>query len=133
EKHFSHGKATNYWGGQSNTTTHLLDGMHYRGLVRVVRRESGIRLYAAREHAGPAVDEAERVRRLDALADVAVGIYAPMSYRSLRFVVRRLKYAVPQWEQEIALRNGGRSGMVLAQAVEVNGRAGELCASAGTL
>jgi len=101
EKHFSHGKATNYWGGQSNTTTHLLDGMHYRGLVRVVRRESGIRLYAAREHAGPAVDEAERVRRLDALADVAVGIYAPMSYRSLRFVVRRLKYAVPQWEQEI--------------------------------
>jgi hypothetical protein len=29
----------NYWGGSSNATTHLLDAMHYEGLLRVVRRE----------------------------------------------------------------------------------------------
>ena len=101
EKHFSHGKATNYWGGQSNATTHLLDGLHYRGLVRVARRESGIRLYAAHEHATVTLDETDRKRRMDALADVAIEIYAPMSMRSLRFLLRRLRYGAPQWEDEI--------------------------------
>jgi hypothetical protein len=33
----------------SSATTHLLDDLHYRGLLRVVRRESGIRIYAPRE------------------------------------------------------------------------------------
>ena len=101
EKHFSHGKATNYWGGQSNATTHLLDGMHYRGLVRVVRRESGIRLYAAHELSRVSMSEAERQTCLDALADVAIEIYAPMTMRSLRLLLRRLRYAAPQWEDEI--------------------------------
>ena len=44
--HFAHGSVTNYWGGSSSATTHLLDAMHYRGLLRVARREAGIRLYA---------------------------------------------------------------------------------------
>ena len=48
--HFSHGKVTNYWGGSSSATTHLLDQMHYRGLLKVVRREAGIRIYAPHEH-----------------------------------------------------------------------------------
>ena len=42
---FSHGTVTNYWGGSSNATTHLLDDLHYRGLLRVARRDGGIRLY----------------------------------------------------------------------------------------
>ena len=44
DDHFSHGTVTNYWGGSSNATTHLLDGMHYRGLLRVTRRVRGIRI-----------------------------------------------------------------------------------------
>src|SRR5262249_35939569 len=44
--HFSHGTVTNYWGGSSRATTYLLEDMHYRGLVRVVRRDRGIRIYA---------------------------------------------------------------------------------------
>src|SRR6185369_13665725 len=43
DSHFSHGTVTNYWGGSSNATTHLLDAMHYGGLLRVVRRDRGIR------------------------------------------------------------------------------------------
>ena len=39
---------TNYWGGSSTATTHLLEHMHYRGRVRVARRERGIRIYRAR-------------------------------------------------------------------------------------
>jgi uncharacterized protein len=49
DEHFSHGKVTNYWGGLSNATTHLLDAMHYRGMLRVARREKGIRVYSVRE------------------------------------------------------------------------------------
>src|SRR5213076_2971632 len=50
DEHFSHGTVINYWGGSSSATTHLLDAMHYQGLLRVVRRENGIRIYAAHEH-----------------------------------------------------------------------------------
>src|SRR6202165_3004142 len=78
DEHFSHGTVKNYWGGSSNATTHLLDAMHYRGLVRVARREKGIRIYRAQQHkagheAGP-TDPAERRARCDALVDVVVRI-----------------------------------------------------------
>ena len=49
DEHFAHGTVTNYWGGSSSATTHLLVRMHYGGLLRVTRREKGIRIYAARE------------------------------------------------------------------------------------
>src|SRR6185437_10034562 len=48
EARFGHGAVVNAWGGSSNATTHLLDSMHYRGLLRVARREAGIRVYAVR-------------------------------------------------------------------------------------
>src|SRR6202050_2341539 len=49
DEHFAHGKVTNWFGGSSNASTQLLDQMHYRGLLRVVRRDAGTRVYAARE------------------------------------------------------------------------------------
>jgi uncharacterized protein YcaQ len=118
DDHFSLGTVTNYWGGSSSATTHLLDAMHYRGLLRVVRREAGIRVYGVHEMKGPPaasaeapaakegrplpVEAAERRARLDALVDVVVNIYAPLPSASLSQAVRRLRYAVPQWSGEIA-------------------------------
>src|SRR5579862_868643 len=102
DQHFSHGRVENYWGGSSNATTHLLDLMHYQGLLRVVRRENGIRLYAAHQHGSGPIDSVERRARMDALADVAIRVYAPLPGKSLPFVLRRLRYAAPQWEREIA-------------------------------
>ena len=101
DDHFAHGRVTNYWGGSSNATTHLLDAMHYQGMLRVVRREAGIRIYAAHQHEAPLIDDEIRRTRIDALADVAVRIYAPMPFASLRNLLRRLRYATPQWEDEI--------------------------------
>ncbi len=49
DRHFAHGKITNWFGGSTNATTRLLDEMHYRGLLRVARRDSGTRVYAVRE------------------------------------------------------------------------------------
>ena len=101
DDHFSLGTVTNYWGGSSSTTTHLLDAMHYRGLLRVVRRDAGIRIYALHEQAPGPVDARERRRRLDALVDVIVNVYAPLPAASLASTVRRLRYAVPHWSHEL--------------------------------
>src|SRR5438034_3871152 len=75
DEHFSHGTVRNYWGGSSNATTHLLDAMHYQGLLRVVRREGGIRMYAAHQHGMEPADAGAERARLDRLVDVAVRIY----------------------------------------------------------
>jgi uncharacterized protein YcaQ len=101
EKYFAHGRVRNYWGGSSHATTQMLDALHYRGKLRVVRREKGIRLYAAQRHATALVDEAARRKRIDALVDVVVNIYAPLPAVGLSYYVRRLRYAVPQWEKEM--------------------------------
>jgi hypothetical protein len=101
DEHFSHGTVTNYWGRPSSATTHLLDAMHYRGLLRVARREAGIRIYAVHEREAAARDAATRRERLDALVDVIVRKYAPLPEASLSYLVRRLRYAVPQWTREL--------------------------------
>jgi uncharacterized protein YcaQ len=101
DKHFSLGTVTNYWGGSSSATTQLLDAMHYRGLLRVARRDSGIRIYELNDHESVRGSARERRRRLDALVDVAVRLYAPLPAASLGYVVRRLRYAVPQWSGEL--------------------------------
>ncbi|MDP2008355.1 MAG: crosslink repair DNA glycosylase YcaQ family protein [Rubrivivax sp.] len=94
DAHFQHGKAKNWFGGSSNASTQLLDGMHYRGLVRTARREGGVRLYAARDTHGAAPDPA---CALDMLVDVVVAKYAPLPELSLNDLVSRLRYGAPQW------------------------------------
>ena len=101
DDHFAHGSVTNYWGGSSNATTRLLDAMHYQGLLRVARREAGIRIYSTHQHDSAPCDEATRSARIDAMVDVAVRIYAPLPEASLRILVRRLRYAAPQWEGQL--------------------------------
>ena len=100
ERALGGGTEKNYWGGQSKTTTRLLDGLHYRGVLRVVRREAGIRVYApARPHRVLAPGEARA--NLDALVDLVVKKYAPLPATSLGYVVSRLRYAAPQWKGEL--------------------------------
>jgi uncharacterized protein len=101
DDHFSHGTVKNYWGGSSNATTHLLDAMHYRGLLRVARREGGIRIYTSHQHGPGPTDAALRRTRLDALVDVVVRIYAPLPGARLSSFVRELRFAVPQWHGEL--------------------------------
>lgn len=97
DEYFAHGKVTNYWGGSSNATTHLMDAMQYRGMLHVLRREKGIRIYAVREHGPLKLNAVERRERVDALVDTVVRIYAPLPASSLSYYVRRLRYAAPQW------------------------------------
>ena len=75
--------------------------MHYKGLLRVARRERGVRIYAVREHGPGPIDSAGRAAYIDAIVDLAVRQYAPLPASSLSYVVSRLRYAVPQWHGEL--------------------------------
>ena len=100
DAHFNHGKVTNWFGGSSNASTELLDAMHYRGLLRVARRDAGTRVYAAREPWPAHGDRAQSRARMDTLVDVIVTTYAPLPARSLNTLVYRLRYAAPQWQRD---------------------------------
>jgi hypothetical protein len=105
DAHFAHGRVTNWFGGISNASTKLLDQMHYRGLLRVARRDGGTRVYVARDTVtelaiAPAEAKALAASRMDALVDVIVRKYAPLPAGSLANLVNRLQHGAPQWAKE---------------------------------
>jgi len=108
DAHFALGKATNWFGGSSNASTQLLDGMHYRGLLRIARREGGTRLYAPREANAAPADPAVT---MDALVDIIVRKYAPLPAASLSgLMVLLAAYGVPHW------RGARKSALARAKA-----------------
>lgn len=102
DAHFAHGKITNWFGGSSNATTHLLDDMHYRGMLRIARRDSGTRIYAVRQPVAALPDAATASARFDALVDVAMHKYAPLPAASLGQLLSLLCVGAPQWRSERA-------------------------------
>jgi uncharacterized protein len=101
DAHFAHGSVTNYWGGSSSATTHLLDHLHYRGLLRVAGREGGIRLYESQVHVMDPLPPAERRARLDALLMVVVEKYAPVAAPTMSWLANRMRIAAPQWSGDV--------------------------------
>lgn len=100
EEHFAHGRTTNAWGGSSNATTHLLDGMHYRGLLRIARRDNGTRIYEAVEHPPSDTGKAARAERAAALIALVVRKYAPLPASSFTYLVYLLGYGAPHLATE---------------------------------
>ena len=80
EKHLGRERKLNGWGGFSKTTTQALQGLHYRGLLRVAGREKGIRLYELAEREQVFQNADERLRKLIL---VIARILAPIAVRSL--------------------------------------------------
>ena len=97
DAHFAHGKEINWFGGSSNASTRLLDEMHYRGWLRVLRRESGTRVYAVRSLSAPFPDGMSVDAKMDALVDLVVQKYAPLPSASLGHFLSLLCWGVPQW------------------------------------
>ena len=99
DTHFAHGRVTNWFGGSSNASTQLLDAMHFRGMLRIAARASGVRTYAAADHLPQtAADPEAAAKAMDALVDVIVHKYAPLPERSLRELINMLRGGAPQWE-----------------------------------
>ncbi|ALV05160.1 DNA glycosylase AlkZ-like family protein [Roseateles depolymerans] len=95
-----HGRVAGYWGGELNASTQLLDGLHYRGLLRVVRRDAGTRVYAAVEH--PPQDDSPDARRAraHALLDLVVSLYAPLPSATLGYLTTLLNYGAFHLREE---------------------------------
>lgn len=86
EAHLGKRRVVNAWGGYSKATTNALEWLHWRGLLRIARRESGIRVYA------PVVLPAARPGthdRLTALIMVYARIFAPSPEKSLQTLIAR--------------------------------------------
>ena len=86
EPHLGTRRVINAWGGYSKATTHALEWLHWRGLLRIARRENGIRVYQPATLPGSATPPAERLR---ALILVYARIFAPAPEKSLRSVIVR--------------------------------------------
>jgi uncharacterized protein len=94
QAHFDHGRIKR-WGGNLNVSTHLLEGLHYRGLLRVARREAGTRIYEAIELAAHDDSRDVRLARAGQLLDTVVQLYAPLPAASLNYLCALLRYGVP--------------------------------------
>ncbi|MCB1624752.1 MAG: YcaQ family DNA glycosylase [Pseudomonadales bacterium] len=95
EKQFAHGRIKSYWGGSSSASTQLLDHMHYRGLLRVARRDGGTRVYELAGHLPSDDSPAAQMKRSAALLELVVRKYAPLPARSLTYLARLLRYGAP--------------------------------------
>jgi len=99
QAHFQLGQTRNAWGGSSNATTHLLDAMHYRGLLRVKRREQGLRIYEAVQHVEDESSSPQE-KALDLLR-LILAKYAPLPARSLSQLCSMTRYGAPQLQAEV--------------------------------
>jgi hypothetical protein len=97
DAHFAHGKIRNWFGGMTNATTRLLEEMHLRGMLRVARREGGVRVYATRRTMTHTAESVEPGTRFDLLVDIMARKYAPLPGSSLGLLASLLARAVPQW------------------------------------
>jgi uncharacterized protein YcaQ len=88
EQHFGKARVINAWGGYSKATTQALEHLHYRGLLRIARRENGIRLYESARTRDETLSPEERLRRL---VMVIAHILGPISEKSLHANTSRFR------------------------------------------
>ena len=102
EAHFEHGRIRR-WGSELKISAHLLEGLHYRGLLRVARREARARIYQAVETTTQEDRSAEdRLACAGRLLDTVVQLYAPLPAASLGYLCGLLRrYAVPHLAAEV--------------------------------
>jgi hypothetical protein len=92
EAHFGRRRVVNAWGGYSKATTSALERLHHRGLLRIARRESGIRIYEA---APPRAEPISPLDRLRKLVLVVARILEPVAEGTLQAIAARLRRSVP--------------------------------------
>ncbi len=88
ETHLGKRRMVNAWGGYSKATTNALEWLHWRGLLRIARRENGIRVYHPAPPPGDGSTPSERLRELIL---VLATIFAPAPEKSLHAVTARYR------------------------------------------
>jgi uncharacterized protein YcaQ len=114
EKHFGSARVINAWGGYSKATTRALEQLHHRGLLRIARRENGIRVYEA---APPYKEGLSPAERLHGLIMVIATILAPVPERSLYSNVARYRTL---GDTRAIVRNLLKTGELEAEVIDGN-------------
>jgi uncharacterized protein len=91
DAHLGRARVLNAWGGYSQATKRALERLHQRGLVRVARRERGVRVYAAAPPLAPSHTSAAADARLSQLAVAVANVLAPVPERTLQSIVARMR------------------------------------------
>jgi uncharacterized protein YcaQ len=116
EAYLGRKREINAWGGYSKATTHTLHALHYRGLLRIVGRENGIRLYEPSGRQTEVIDPTERLHKLVLLI---AAILAPVPERSLRAALRFLRHAAPSLQgRQTAVKRLLESGDLASGTVD---------------
>jgi hypothetical protein len=106
----------NAWGGTSKETTAALERLHYRGLLRVARREQGLRVYEAA--APPAEPEAPEQRQRQLVLTLA-RILAPVAAPTLHSIAAYVYRSLPgKKDHRAAIRQLLKSGELERQTVD---------------
>ena len=89
EEHLGRERVVNAWGGYSKATTRALEHLRHRGLLRIARRENGIRVYETTALSTDGL--ASPVERLRKLVVVVARVLAPVPERSLQAAIAPLR------------------------------------------
>jgi uncharacterized protein len=88
----------NYWGGTSNAATRALEGLHHQGLLRVERREKGIKVYEVAQHTHNSLQPEARAK---GILDLVLQNYAPLPLPSLLQLCSFTRYGAPDLYKQV--------------------------------
>ncbi len=92
EPHLGKAREVNAWGGYSKASTRMLEDLHYDGLLRIARRQDGIKIYTLARKAEQSFEPDVRLRKLVLLI---AGLLSPVPESSLRAAVAHLAHSAP--------------------------------------
>jgi uncharacterized protein len=84
-------RVVNAWGGYSKATKCALERLHYRGFLRIARREKGIRVYEAASAIAATLSPADRLKRL---VLVVGGLLAPIPEKTLHSIASYIRHPI---------------------------------------
>ena len=114
--HFGDERVVNGWGGYSKATKRALEGLHHRGLLRVAKRENGIRIYEAASLPKHSLSPEDRFREI---LRVVTNILAPVNEKFLLSIAAYFRYLVPRIaERKTILRTMIQTGELEEQTID---------------
>jgi uncharacterized protein YcaQ len=91
EASFGRKRIRNAWGSYSKATKGALERLHYRGYLRIARREKGVRVYEALPSFTPSLSPEDRLQRLML---VIANLLAPIPEKTLHAITSRLRQPI---------------------------------------
>jgi len=115
---FGTDRVLNGWGGYSKATKRALERLHHHGLLRIARRDAGVRVYEATESAALA-NALPTNDRMRALIRLVVGILSPVPERTLSGIAAYLGRRIADSESHrTVMRQMVSSGELVRRVID---------------